>query len=66
MLSTVFINLIGIFFEDGPGIEKTDARFLFHYHSDKKREVKLIDCDAEIVSHIYSQLKNKIRSTSKI
>ncbi len=63
---TIFVILTAIFMGGKLGIDKTDTRFLFHYHSDKKREVKLINCDVEIANRIYSQLINKIKSTPKI
>lgn len=64
--STIFVFLTAFFMGGRLGVDETDARFLFHYHSGKKREVKLINCDVEIANRIYSQLINKIKSAPKI
>lgn len=60
--STIFGNLIGFFLGGQSGYETAEARFKFHYHSGKKLEVKLINCDLEIANQILKQIKTKIHS----
>lgn len=59
-LSTIFGNLIGFFVGGGAGYEVEEAKFQFHFHSQKKIEVKLINCDLEVAKEFLKQIQSKI------
>ena len=60
--STIFGNLIGFFLGGGGGYEVAEAKFQVNSHSQKRIEVKLINCDLEIAKEFLEQIHSKIHS----